>query len=210
MVVEYLPPYSAISFSRIFRFELSREPIWSEIFKDYTWLKNAKEVDLGVLLLGYDLIVAFYGRPRKPTYLVLILPDWEGDFMRRTPKLLDCLQPHVFDENTNEVTFKNSDIILNIDNCISGADTIKVNPKKIFSQKSISSAFLVWGDLTLHKIPRKDVIVVKRKDNKKSVEFLCAVVLSDNKWLWDEVFQARDCPPRLPLPKLNPAKRLIT
>lgn len=206
MVVEYLPPYQ---YPSVVSFALNLVASQYGPRQSETRLLNTEMMDLRAVLVGHDLFRAFYGR-RKPIYLVLILPDRTGDFQYEAPKLRDCLHAHVFDKNTNEFTCKNSDIVLNIDNCIRCGDSVKADPKKIFSRKTLSSAYLVWGDRTLHRISRKDVIGVKEKVTKKRVEFLCAVVLSDKRWRWNQVFVATDCPPRLALSRFNPAKRPIT
>jgi hypothetical protein len=65
------------------------------------------------ILVGYDLYSLYYG-PQKPCYLVLVDRDWSRDLRYERLKILDCLNPHHFNKETNEVTFKNSNIILNI------------------------------------------------------------------------------------------------
>ncbi|KAH9204364.1 hypothetical protein DL95DRAFT_471569 [Leptodontidium sp. 2 PMI_412] len=108
--------------------------------------------------------------------------------------ILDCLNPHSFDKKTNEVTFKDSNIIVNIDGQIRASESIAVAPTKIFSRRSESSATLVWGEAALRKISRKDVTGTKMKASLDTVSIGCYFDLSDKKLRWDQCFLARDSP----------------
>jgi hypothetical protein len=172
LIVDHLPLHPARYISRIFRVNLKSEmrtrKIWGEIFKDNGWISTAEEMGLTPSLVGHDLYSLCYG-PQKPCYLVLVDGDWSGDLRYQRPNILDCLNPHHFNKETNEVTFKNSNIILNIDGQIRCRDFIAVAPTKIFSRRAVSSAVLVWGETTLRKISRKDVTGARPRTNLRSV-----------------------------------------
>jgi hypothetical protein len=213
LIVDHLPLYPARYISRIFRVNLTSEmrtrKIWDEIFKDYRWISTAGKMGLTPILVGHDLYSLYYG-PQKSCYLVLVDGDWSGDLRYERPKILDCLNPHHFNKETNEVTFKNSNIILNIDGQIRCGESIAVAPTRIFSKRAVSSAALVWGETTLRKISRRHVTGVRQKVNLKSVSALCYFELSDKNWRWDQSFQDRACPARLHFARLpNPAKRVV-
>jgi hypothetical protein len=175
-IVEYLPLKSAKYVSRLLRVNLSEkkrvQKIWEEIFQDRRWINSAREMGLTPILVGHDLYNLCY-RYKGPYYLVLIDGDWSGDLRDKKPNILDCLNPHSFNKKTNEVTFKNTNIILNIDGQIRAFEEIAVAPTKIFSRKSVSSAVLVWGETALRKISRKDVTGTKNKASLDTVSIGC-------------------------------------
>jgi hypothetical protein len=219
-VVDHLPLYSARYISRIFRVELTTEKkiqrIWDEIMKDYGWISSAEKMGLKPILVGHGLYCLCYGPPEKECYLVLADGDWDGDLRYERPNILDCLLRHDFNKETNEVTFKNSNIILNIGAQIAARDCITAPPRKLFSKRVVSSATLVWGETALRKISRHDVTGARQKVTLDSVSRNCFFELSDKNWRWDQLFQdpstlhdpfTRHSPfTRYP----NPAKRRIT
>jgi hypothetical protein len=196
-IVDYFPLKSAKYVSRLFRINLSEkkrvQQIWDEIFKDRGWINSAREMGLTPILVGHDLYDLCY-RYKGPYYLVLVDGDWSGDLRYKKPNILDCLNPHSFDKKTNEVTFKNSNIILNIDGQIRASEEIAVAPTKIFSRRSVSSATLVWGETALRKISRKDVTGTRNKASLDTISIGCYFDLSDKKWRWDQCFLVRDYP----------------
>lgn len=183
--------------SRSFRTKLTPEMIcekvWGKIFKNYRWISSAERMGLAPILVGHDLYNLCYG-PEKLCYLVLVDGDQSGDLRREGPNILDCLNPHCFNKDTNEVIFKNSNIILNIDGQIRCRDHIKVALTKIFSRRAVSSAALVWGDIAVRKISRSDITGVREKTTLETVSAFCFFDLSDKDSRWDQVFVDRACP----------------
>ena len=168
--------------------------IWEKIFKDITWPSLVKSMGLKLILVGDGL----HKLADKQCYLVLVDGDFSGDLRYKDPKILECLNPHHFNKETNEVTFTNSNIILNIDQQIERRDFITVAPKKIFSRSDVSSAALVWGEATLRDISPSDVTGSTDKASLDTVSVACYFRLSDKKWCWDQYFQAHDCPDHFP------------
>ena len=190
LIVDHSRIHPARYISRIFRMNSASErtrKIWGEIFKDYRWISTAEKVGLKPILVRHDLYSLCYG-PQKPCYLALVDGDWSGDLRYERPNILDCLNPHHFNKDTNEVTFKNSNIILNIDGQIRCRDYIAVAPTKLFSRREVSSAALVWGETTLRKISRKSVTGTKQRTDLNSVRTCCYFELSEKNWRWDQCF----------------------
>ena len=196
MIVDHLPLRPSRYISRIFRVKLTSEmrikKIWGAIFADHRWIRNTEKMGLTPILVGHDLY-SLCGESQKPCYLVLVDGDWSGNLRCETPNILDCLNPHHFNKETNEVTFKNSNIILNIDGQIRRREFIAVAPTKIFSTRAVSSAALVWGENTLRKISHKDVTGARPRTSLASVMACCYFELSDKNWRWDQCFEDPAC-----------------
>jgi hypothetical protein len=148
---------------------------------------------LAPILVGHDLYNLCYG-PQKPCYVVLVDGDQTGAMRREGPSILDCLNPHHFNQDTNEVIFKDSNIILNIDGQIRCRDHITLALTRIFSRRAVSSAALVWGEIALRKISRADVTGVREKTSLETVSACCFFELSDKDSRWDQVFVDQACP----------------
>ena len=116
-IVDYFPLKSAKYVSRLLLINLSEkkrvQQIWDEIFKDRGWINSAIEMGLTPILVGHDLYDLCY-RYKGLYYLVLVDGDWSGDLRYKKPNILDYLNLYSFNKKTNEVIFKNSNIILNI------------------------------------------------------------------------------------------------
>jgi hypothetical protein len=218
MILGHLTPHYARSFSRIFHAKFTDEQmyksVWDLIIKDYGWIRSAEKMGLMPMLVGHDLYSVWYKpskkSPKQSCYLVLVDGDWSGDLRYERPKILDCLKPHHFNKETNEVTFIDSNIVLNIDGQISCDESITAPPTKIFSKRAVSSVALVWGETTLRKISRRQVGGVRPKVNLSSVSALCYVELSDKNWRWHQLFKDPTCPAHTHFARLpNPAKRPV-
>jgi hypothetical protein len=200
MIVAHLPIHHARYSPRIFRSNLTPEQrsskIWSEIFKDYSWISHAEQRGLTPILVGHDLYNLYYG-PRKPSFLVLVVGDLPGTLQYEKPSVRECLQSHDYNEESCEAAFKSSNIVLSIWEPAGRNPVIDLDPRKLFSRKSVASAALVLGDPNLHKISRKDITGVKDKINFKNVEKLCAIKLYGKKQCWNQIFGHPDRPDEL-------------
>lgn len=207
-------PHYARKFSRILHTKFTDEQmyksVWDLIIEDYGWIRSAEKIGLLPMLVGHDLYSVWYGPPKKTYYFVLVDGDWSGDLEYERPKILDCLKPHHFNKETNEVNFKDSNIVLNIDGQIRRGESIMAPPTRIFSKRAVSSAALVWGETTLRKISRRQVGGARRKVNLSSVSDLCYIELSDKNWRWHQLFQDPACPARARFARLpSPSKRPV-
>jgi hypothetical protein len=216
MIFGHLNPYPhyARKLSRALHTKFTDEQmyksVWDLIFEDYSWIRSAKKMGLLPMLVGHDLYSVWYGPAKRSCYLVLVHGDMSDVLRYERPKILDCLKPHHFNKETNEVTFKDSNIVLNIDGQIRCDESIIAPPTRIFSKRAVSSAALVWGETSLRKIPRRHVGGVRPKVNLSSVSALCYVELSDKNWRWDQLFKDPACPAGTRFAQLpNPWKRPV-
>jgi hypothetical protein len=102
-----------LSFRSKFSPEQKSNKIWSEFFKeDNKWISELLKYGLKPILVGHNLNDIDRG-PYKLLYITLVTGDRFGEFIE--PELiLDSLRSKDFNNLTNKVTFRDSNIILNI------------------------------------------------------------------------------------------------
>jgi len=196
-IIEHLPLRSTRNFVLSFRSKFSPEQksnkIWSELLKeDNKWIPKLLKHGLRPILVGHDLNDIDRG-PHKLLYITLVIGDWFGEFTE-PELLLDSLRSKDFNDNSNEVFFRDSNIILNIDDPIRWDfnNVTCVNPRNIFAKESISTTVLIWGDPILHQISHKAVvgIGIVGKSNFESVDTICAVEIVYNETKrWSQIFK---------------------
>ncbi|PVH67411.1 hypothetical protein DL98DRAFT_315242 [Cadophora sp. DSE1049] len=195
IIMRHLPLRSTRSFALSFRSKFPPEEIckrtWSELFKeDNKWIANLLKHGFRPILVGHDLNDVDRDS-HKPLYITLITDDWFDDCYE-PELLLDSLKSQDFDNNKYEVTFKDSNIILNINGPYRSGETISVNPRNIIAKESVSTTSLTWGNHNLHQISHKDVVSIGtvNKNNFESVDTICAikVVRSEGK-RWNQIFE---------------------
>lgn len=196
IIIEHLPLRSTRNFVLSFRSKFPPEQksnkIWSEFFKeDNKWIPELLKYGLKPILVGHDLNDIDCG-PHKLLYITLVIGDRFGEF-REPELLLDSLRSKDFNTVSNEVTFRDSNIVLNIDEPYRCGHSIVVNPRNIFAKESVSTTALIWGDPILRQISYKAVVGIGRveKSNFESVDTICAVevVYSEGR-RWNQIFES--------------------
>jgi hypothetical protein len=157
----------------------------------------------------------------KPAYIVLVTRDNSGDILFHKQILLDSLKPHIFNNKTNKVVFKNLNITLNIDDAIRCPESISLEPKRLFSYryKHLRSACLYWQDsrYALYDIGAKDIIGIGRNAHTlKSVFLVCGLTLPHSKnslipyqQQLQQCFLDPKCPPIRPIGHYDDRGRCI-
>lgn len=215
IVIKDLPTLSARFAARVFNFDLvpqqqKHSNVWSAILKTENWTSLATIMGLNPALVGQNLHNLYDcedTRNGQPAYIVLVTGDSSGDIRFYKQILLDSLRPHTFNNETNEVAFKNLNITLNIDDAISCSELISLQPKKLFSYqyKRLRSACLYWQDdrYALYDIGADDIIGIGRKVHTlKSVSLVCGLTLpySENSLIPHlQCFRDPECPPISPI-----------
>jgi len=115
--------------------------IFDLIFKDYTWINAANNVQaLGVqrpavALIGHDLIQAYHDSTH-PSYLALIVNDWSGDvYFSLRHELFRTFRDQDFDYNKEscEVTFRKSGMVLHVGEVMRSDEWVMMrDPSKLF------------------------------------------------------------------------------
>jgi hypothetical protein len=160
-------------------------------------------------LVGHGLKPFCYGH-YTPTYIVLSTGDNSGELRHEKDLLLHCLEINHdnrrFDERTKEVVLEEFNITLNIEDAYLNYESIRIDPRWLFSPHCISSAALFWGDYDLRMIESNAVVGIGgRATNLESVASYCAIELTHPKMTvirgerWNQSFQN----PHLPL-KVRP------
>lgn len=141
-VAALLDPLSRASLGRAFAglnltFSLTRRlkgcpRVWDMIFKNSSWVDAAKRArnphhcDKTPTLVGYDL-KKLYNGSSKTAYIALIMLDIDRCNPSMEKEFFASLREHTYDEQNYEVHFRNSNIILNVRNAITGQDWISMD-----------------------------------------------------------------------------------
>ncbi|KAF8856260.1 hypothetical protein BDZ45DRAFT_691891 [Acephala macrosclerotiorum] len=160
------------------------DKIWNALFpRNKAWLLLATGMGLVPVLLGQGLKNTHSG-DSAPIYIVLSTGDYSGDLRCERDLLLQCLEVHDysnrrFDEKNKEVILEEFNITLNIEDAWFNFDSIKIDPRKLFSKHCVSSAALFWGDYDLRTIESDAVVGIgRRATSLESVASKCAIELT--------------------------------
>ena len=181
------------------------DKIWDAIFPSKKWLSVASEMGLIPVLLGQGVRILHSGS-HKPAYVVLVTGDYSGELRDQRKLLLECLKidnnKRRFNRRTQEVVLEEFNITLNIEDAYLSPESIRMDPRKLFSEHCISSAALFWRDYNLRAINPDDVVGIGgRASNLGSVASWCGVELTHPKMKviggtrWNQTFEN----PLLPL-----------
>ena len=135
-----------------------------------------------------------------PTYIVLSTGDNSGELRHEKDLLLHCIEINHdnrrFDERTKEVVLEEFNITLNIEDAYLNYESIRIDPRRLFSPHYISSTALFWGDYNLRMIESNAVVGIGgRATNLESVASYCAIELTHPKMIvirgerWNQIFQ---------------------
>jgi len=174
------------------------DTLWDIAFpKNKKWLSVASAMGLVPALVGQGVRTRYDGS-REEAYIVLVTGDYSGDLQLRKQLLLDCLEldndKRRFNERTQEVVLKEHNITLNIEDAYLSFESIRLDPKRLFSKNCVSSAALFWGDHDLRIIGPDDVVGIGgRASDLKSVASWCAIELTHpmmrEKARWNQSFE---------------------
>lgn len=202
-IYSLLTPTSRGAFSRAFtelgqhasfkKSDMQSARPWDLIFKDETWLQ--KVVDMYneypttkspvPTLLGSDLLKLYYnGSSRCTVYLALLVSDGPGDVRYVREALFSSFrdQNYEFNEKTDEIWFKELNIILHIGDAIRSSEWISMSdPSRLFQRhkRAPRTAALYPGDDHLYQMGREGIggIVNFSMRKKKHVRYMCSVRL---------------------------------
>ena len=152
--------------------------VWSFIFRSSKWASNLVRKGLNPALLGYDLRKPYHNTD-GPAYVVLTTGDSEGGTYEED--LLDSLQPHDFNRSTMEVSFKGSNITLNIGQPVLNRTFTTLSPRRLFqSVQGSCSASLHWTDshYKLHEIGPEDIAGLEL-NGSTDVSMICGMIVRD-------------------------------
>ncbi|KAB5528988.1 hypothetical protein GE09DRAFT_405331 [Coniochaeta sp. 2T2.1] len=168
---------------------LQRNWVFDLVFRDYTWIEAAHNVENplqrrpGVALVGYDLIQACHGS-KNPSYLALIVNDWCGDvYYSLRDKLFPTFreQDFDFDEESTEVTFQ-SGLVLHVGDAIQVQEWVRLrDPSRLFglNDKGVQTAVLyfepVEGAKEALTIIDSDIGGVVNFSGKEYVTHMCSI-----------------------------------
>jgi hypothetical protein len=176
--------------------------VLSSIFRSSKWASTVERKGLKLVLLGYGLR-ELYNNTGKPVYIVLTTGDDRGGTCEED--LLDSLQPHDFNQSTMEVSFKDSNITLNITQAVCNRTITTLSPRKLLSSaREPCSASLHWADshYELHEIGTEDIAGLEL-NGSKDVSMICGLVVRDPEdpqiRLFQDCFQDLMCPPVNPI-----------
>jgi len=187
-------------FTRAFRVNQQKhDKIWDMIFPNQKWLSVASEMGLIPALVGQGVRDLYTGS-LEPGYIVLVTGDHSGELRKLRNLLLECLKidnhKRRFSRRTQEVSLEEFNITLNIEDAYLSSASIRMDPRRLFSEDPISSAALFWRDYNLRSINADDVVGIGgRPSNLGSVASWCGVELTHPKMRaiggarWNQVFE---------------------
>jgi hypothetical protein len=119
---------------------------------------------------------------------------------------LECLKldnnKRQFNKKTQEVVLEEFNISLNIEDAYLSRESIRIDPRRLFSERSVSLTALFWRVYNLRTINPDDVVGIGgRASNLGSVASLCAVELAHPKMRvidgarWNQEFRNPLLPP---------------
>ena len=176
------------------------DQVWNALFpKSKKWLSVASKMGLIPAVVGHDLHKRYNGSG-EPVYIALVTGDYSGELRKKRGLLLDCLDldndKRRFNRRSQEVVLKEFNITLNIEDAYLSPESIRINPKMIFSPHCLISAALFWKDYDLRIIgPDQVVGIGGRASNLDSVASFCAIELTHPKMAvikgarWNQVFE---------------------
>jgi hypothetical protein len=91
---------------------------------------NARRRGINLALVG-DHLHALYNDPTQQAYLALVTGDKTRTIRHNRTNLMAALRPHTISTN-NEIVFRDSKIVLNIDEAIHDPFFITLTPRKLF------------------------------------------------------------------------------
>ncbi|CZR65334.1 uncharacterized protein PAC_15234 [Phialocephala subalpina] len=172
--------------------------VWSQIFVNSKWVSEIARRESGAnpILLGHDLNKV-YNKSGDKSYIFLTLgfplasPDLEG--------LIESLQPHKFDRSTMEVTFEESDIVLNIGKLFSEVVPSNIDFQVLFSAAHEPyTAALHWTEVDLQKIHPNDISGLV-SNGEVDYTKICGIIVRDpnnqQQRLFQDCFQSPDSLP---------------
>jgi hypothetical protein len=177
--------------------------VWSSIFRSSKWASIVVRKGLNPALLGYGLREP-YNNTGKPAYIVLTTGDTKGGTYEED--LLDSLQPHDFNRSTMEVSFRDSNITLNISQPVCNRTFTTLPPRRLFSSaQELCSASLHWTDrhYELQEIRLEDIAGLDL-NGYKDVSMICGLVVRDPEGPRTRQFQG--CFQDLMCPPVNPTQ----
>jgi hypothetical protein len=191
-ISERLSPLSRANLNRAFSFKFTQTQkrsarVWDMIFKDESWIQAVENIKYDfahppqLTLVGYDLIKLF-DDSSSSAYIALLVSDWHGETLDFKEKLFASLREYNFDQQKSEITFKNSNITLNINDVINTSDWILMkDPRKLFyyQKKKLQSAALYYRDDHLYQIGPEQIGGVEgiSSRKKKCVKNICSLKL---------------------------------
>jgi len=136
----------------------------------------------------------------EPAYIVLVTGDYSGELREQRKLLLECLKidniKRRFNRKTQEVVLEEFNITLNVEDTYLSRESIRMDPRRLFSDHYISSAALFWRDYNLRIINPDDVVGIGGgASNLESVASWCGVELTHPKMRviggarWNQTFE---------------------
>jgi hypothetical protein len=179
------------------------------IFRDNEkWTSIARRQGIMPVLVG-DGLHTLYRDPTQPAYVALLSGDKTRTIRHDKTKLLAALRPHTLNKN-NEIVFKESRIVLNIDDAIHNPFIITLTPNRLFGyceqgQLRSASLYLQDSEYALRTVGQADIVGAGQcVSTLQSVSLICGMTLThplemELKQRHQQCFQHMDCPPAYPL-----------
>lgn len=216
-MIQSLPSLSAWNASKAFKFSLTERQyhhaqIWNAIFEAEPSV--AADLNLNLALVGRDLQNLYKSKDinkAKRAYIVLVTGDMSGDIRYRYKDLRQLLKDHTFNEDTNEVMFTKSNIVLNIHDARYNDEFISIKPKKIRRlfvkrNKRLESACIFCHDpnYRLYTTGPNDVACIGGEPKLQNISNVCGLTLPQDpirpqKPRFQQYFKNPRCGPIQPL-----------
>lgn len=185
-VLQDLPSFTGSKAAEVLDFKLhdrerKHSDIWKHVFRDEKWCLIVKRQGLNPILVGDDLH-KLYDDPQQSAYIALLTGDNTRNIRHEKSKLLASLKPHDLNEK-NEIVFRDSRIVLNIEEPLNNPFFVSLSPKKLFASQHNEprSASLYWKDSEnlLRAIGPSDIVGLgKGPFVLQDVSVLCCITLT--------------------------------
>lgn len=160
--------------------------VWDGFFQNHTWTSIASSLGLNLAVVGQNLRAVYngnHGMDTPPAHIVLVTGDKSGDIRFHRKTFFDSLRPHTFYESTNEVFFKDLNIMLNIHDALKSPEMIFIDPEKLISyeKNGLYSAYLFWHDskYALRTVGPGDIVGIGGKASVlRDVSIICGLALA--------------------------------
>lgn len=164
----------------------SSQKVWSMLFKDDSWFQAIDQVQHtsnppNPTLVGTD-VAKLYSGSSTSVYAVLMLSDWGGDCRYLKDVFFASLQDHNYNKVSHEVHFRNSNIILNVQDVVAPDIDIAIkDPRRLFScsNRKFETTALYYMDDRLIKIGHDQIgsVVDLPTKKMKSIRYMCCLPL---------------------------------